>query len=185
MQFSWTEPPPPSSLSTTTSFPSEEVPLLRSPLHINLHKQNEEATRLQYWRDLGAVEEQRREETRAGGSRNCFSHYSNFCVLQSESGGNLVSTFTFCRSLIKVKFPTDQFRPALGSCCCSVDCHHAQKTSKLPYFRLFRPIPKYFLPLLPYTDLVPPSTDPVPPSTNQYRRILTQYHHGSTITALY
>ena len=29
------------------------------------------------------------------------------------------------------------------------------------------------------------STDPVPPSTNQYRRILTQYHHGSTITALY
>ena len=132
-----------------------------------------------------AVEEQRREETRAGGSRNCFSHYSNFCVLQSESGGNLVSTFTFCRSLIKVKFPTDQFRPALGSCCCSVDCHHAQKTSKLPYFRLFRPIPKYFLPLLPYTDLVPPSTDPVPPSTNQYRRILTQYHHGSIITALY
>ena len=51
--------------------------------------------RLQYWRDLGAVEEQRREETRAGGSRNCFSHDSNFCVLQSESGGNLVSTFTF------------------------------------------------------------------------------------------
>ena len=86
---------------------------------------------------------------------------------------------------MKVKFPTDQFRPALGSCCCSVDCHHAQKTSKLPYFRLFGPIPKYFLPLLPYTDLVPPSTDPVPPSTNQYRRILTQYHHGSTITALY
>ena len=37
-----------------------------------------------------------------------------------------------CRSLIKVKFSIDQFRPALGSCCCSVDCHHAQKTSKLP-----------------------------------------------------
>ena len=47
-----------------------------------------------------------------------------------------------------------------------IDCHHAQKTSKLPYFRLLRPIPKYFLPLLPYTDLVPRSTDPVPPSTN-------------------
>ena len=90
----------------------------------------------------------------------------------------------YCRSLIKVKFPTDQFRPALGSCCRLI-VNHAQKTSKLPYFRLFRPIPKYFLPLLPYTDLVPPSTDPVPPSTNQYRRILTQYHHGSTITALY
>ena len=97
LQSSWTQPPPPSSLSTTTSFPSEEVPLLRSPLHIDLHKQNEEATRLQYWRDLGAVEEQRREETRTGGSRNCFSHDCNFCVLQgkSESGGNLVSTFTF------------------------------------------------------------------------------------------
>ena len=38
------------------------MPLLRSPLHIDLHKQNEEATRLQYWRDLGAVEEQRRGE---------------------------------------------------------------------------------------------------------------------------
>ena len=25
-----------------------------------------------------------------------------------------------CRSLIKVKFPTDQLRPALGSCCCSM-----------------------------------------------------------------
>ena len=32
---------------------------------------------------------------------------------------------------------------------------------------------------------MPPSTDPVPPSTNQCRTILTQYHHGSTITALY
>ena len=54
------------------------------------------------------------------------------------------------------------------------------KTSKLPYFRLFRPIPKYFLPLLPYADLVPPSTDPVPPSTNQYRPILTLYHQVPT-----
>ena len=42
------------------------------------------------------------------------------------------------RSLIKVKFSTDQFRPALGSGCrLSIDCYHAQKTSKLPYFRLF------------------------------------------------
>ena len=31
----------------------------------------------------------------------------------------------------------NQFRPALGSGCCLIDCHHAQKTSKLPYFRLF------------------------------------------------
>ena len=28
----------------------------------------------------------------------------------------------FCRSLIKVKFPTDQIRPALGSCCRLIDC---------------------------------------------------------------
>ena len=37
----------------------------------------------------------------------------------------------YCRSLIKVKFSTDQFRPALGSGGCRlsiVDCHHAQKT---------------------------------------------------------
>ena len=91
---------------------------------------------------------------------------------------------TYCRSLKKVKFPTDQFRPALGSGCRLI-VNHAQKTSKLPYFRLFRPIPKYFLPLLPYTDLVPPSTDPLPPSTNQYRLLLTQYHQVPTCTAFY
>ena len=28
----------------------------------------------------------------------------------------------YCRSLIKVKFPTDQIRPALGSCCRLIDC---------------------------------------------------------------
>ena len=28
----------------------------------------------------------------------------------------------YCRSLIKVKFPTDQIRPALGSCCRLFDC---------------------------------------------------------------
>ena len=38
--------------------------------------------RLQYWRDLGAwaVEEQRQEETRTGGPRNCFSNDCNFCA---------------------------------------------------------------------------------------------------------
>ena len=121
---------------------STERELLGSPLFPWIFRWDEEAIRLQYWRDLVAVEEQRREETRAGGSRNCFSHYSNFCVLQSESGGNLVSTFTFCRSLIKVKFYTDQFRPALGSCGCSiVDCRLSpwSKTWKLPYFRPFQP----------------------------------------------
>ena len=90
-----------------------------------------------------------------------------------------------CKSLIKVKFSTDQFRHALGSGCRLIDCDHAQKTSKLPYFRLFRPDTQILLPILPYTDLVPPSTNPVPPSTKQYCPILTQYHHGSTITAFY
>ena len=91
-----------------------------------------------------------------------------------------------CRSLIKVKFSTDQFNPALGSGCrLSIDCYHAQKPQNCPISDLFNLTTKYFLPLLPYTDLVPPSTDPVPPSTNRCRPILTQYHHGSTITALY
>ena len=45
----------------------------------------------------------------------------------------------YCRSLTKVKFSTDKVRPALGSCCRLIVVNHAQKTSKLPYFRLFRP----------------------------------------------
>ena len=143
-QSSWTELPPPHHHLQQLLFSVRRCPCSRNPLNIGkpshsisssterellgsplfpwIFRWDEEAIRLQYWRDLLAVEEQRREETRAGGSRNCFSHYSNFCVLQSESGGNLVSTFTFCRSLIKVKFPTDQFRPALGSCCRLIDC---------------------------------------------------------------
>ena len=32
---------------------------------------------------------------------------------------------------------------------------------------------------------LPPCSNPVPPSTNQYRLQLTQYHHVSTIIALY
>ena len=92
--------------------------------------------------------------------------------------------YKFCRSLIKVKFSTDQIRPALGSCGWSI-VTMLKKPQNCPISDFFNLTPKYFLPLLPYTDLVPPSTDPVPPSTNQYRPILTQYHHGSTITALY
>ena len=93
----------------------------------------------------------------------------------------------FCRSLIKVKFSTDQFRPALGSGCWLIDWSIVtmlKKPQNCPISDFFDLTPKYFLPLLPYTDLLPSSTDPVPPSTNQYRPILTQYHHGSTITAL-
>ena len=89
----------------------------------------------------------------------------------------------YCRSLKKVKFSTDQFRPALGSGCCLI-VTMLKKPQNCPISDFFDLTPKYFLPLLPYTDLVPPSTDPVPPSTNQYRPILTQYHHVSTITTL-
>ena len=74
-----------------------------------------------------------------------------FAALRFRSGrpNNYWSSqlIPYCRSLIKVKFPTDQIRPALGSCCRLIVVNHSQKTSKLPYFRLFRPIPKYFLPL--------------------------------------
>ena len=45
-----------------------------------------------------------------------ISSNTNFKKLARESAvcnGFIVN----CRSLIKVKFPTDQFRPALGSCC--------------------------------------------------------------------
>ena len=93
-----------------------------------------------------------------------------------------------CRILIKVKFPTDRFRPALGSCGWLIDrsiVTMLKKPQNCPVSDFFDLTPKYFLPLLPYTDLVPPSTDPVPPSTNQYCPILTQYHRGSNITDLY
>ena len=112
--------------------------------------------------------------------------------------------FWYCRSLIKVKFPTDQFRPALGSCCRLI-VNHAQKTSKLPYFRLFRPDNQilsaltvlhwpcmaFYWPSITKYRQVPASTDPVLsytdplPSTNQRRPILTQYHKVSTSTAQY
>ena len=51
----------------------------------------------------------------------------------------VISSVHYCRSLTKVKFSTDKVRPALGSCCRLIVVNHAQKTSKLPYFRLFRP----------------------------------------------
>ena len=82
----------------------------------------------------------------------------------------------FCRSLIKVKFSTDQFRPALGSGCCFSIVTMLKKPQNCPISDFFNLTPKYFLPLLSYTDLVPPSTDPVPPSTKQYRPLLTNCH---------
>ena len=88
---------------------------------------------------------------------------------------------------MKVKFPTDQFRPALGSCCCLMDglLTMLKKPQNCPISDFFDLTPKYFLVFLHYTDLEPPSTGPVSPSTNQYRSILTQYHQLSTCTNLY
>ena len=96
-----------------------------------------------------------------GHKHNAFRHCVWDCVFW-----DFEPFWKNCRSLLKVKFSTGQFRPALGSCCCSIDW-------------------LIYCPLLLYTDLVPPSTDPVPPSTNQYRPIVTQYHRGSKITVLY
>ena len=84
--------------------------------------------------------------------------------------------FVHCRSLKKVKFSTDQFRPALGSGCCLI-VTMLKKPQNCPISDFFDLTPIYFLSLLHYTDPVPPSSDPVPPSTKQYRPILTQYHH--------
>ena len=92
--------------------------------------------------------------------------------------------FVHCRSLKKVKFSTDQFRPALGSGCCLI-VTMLKKPQNCPISDFFDLTPIYFLSLLHYTDPVPPSSDPVPPITKQCRPILTQYHHGSTITTLY
>ena len=72
----------------------------------------------------------------------------------------------------KGRICTDQVRPALGSVGCLVGCHHAQKTSKLPYFRLFQPVTQILSAL---TALTWPS----------YRLLLTQYHQIPTSTALY
>ena len=69
-----------------------------------------------------------------------------------------------CRSLIKVKFLTNQVRRALGSGGCLLfDCHLTKLINlKTALFRLFQPDAQILLPILPYTDLLPPSTDPVP-----------------------
>ena len=119
-QSSWTEPPPPSS-STTTSFPREEVPLLRKPIaHRSAQVRNFGGPALRkatgklrgLGENHGSLGEMRRPwgfsiggtwgQWRSKGGRKqeledpeiVFSHDCNFCVLQNESGVNLVSTFT-------------------------------------------------------------------------------------------
>ena len=96
-----------------------------------------------------------------------FSCPSTLRITNSTmSPGALEYCMSNCRSLMKVKFPTDQFRLALGSCHCLMDCHHAQKTSKLPYFRLFRPDTQI---LSGFSALYWPSTAFYWPSTTKYQ----------------
>ena len=69
-----------------------------------------------------------------------------------------------CRSLIKVKFPTDQFRPALGSGCCLIDwlwpCSKNLKTALFQTFSTWHPYT-----FCPYCIIL-----------TQYRLLVTQYH---------
>ena len=108
-------------------------------------------------------------------SFSSFSSYFFFSVIKVTSITHVtpvtpVTPVTNCKSLIKVKLTTGQFRPSLGSGCCRLSIvTMLKKTQNCPISDFFDLTPKYFLPLMPYTDLVPPSTDPVPPSSNQYR----------------
>ena len=55
------------------------------------------------------------------GCRLALSIYSNASSFSESFSSSLLSFFSgSCRSLIKVNFFTDQIRPALGSCGCSV-----------------------------------------------------------------
>ena len=93
---------------------------------------------------------------------------------------------------------------ALGSGGCrlsSIGCNHAQKTSKLPYFRLFRPDTQilsaltalywpsnaFYWPSTTGYQPVPTDTDLVPSWIKHYRLILTQCHQvpTATFTTLY
>ena len=80
-------------------------------------------------------------------------------------------TLRFCRSMIKVKFSTDKVRRALGSAggCLLFDwLSPCSKTSKLLYFRPFRPDIQILSAL---TALYWPSTDFYWPSTTKYRPV--------------
>ena len=77
--------------------------------------------------------------------------------------------------------------------------NHAQKPSKLPYFRLFRPDTQilsgfsalywpstaFYWPSTTKYQPVPPHTDPVPSWVNHYRLILIQNHQVPTSRAPY
>ena len=79
----------------------------------------------------------------------------------------------FCRSLKKVKFPTDQFRPALGSCCRLIDwlLTMLKKPQNCPISDFF--------------DLYPNTFCPYCLIQTWYRLLLTQYHQVPTSTAVY
>ena len=60
------------------------------------------------------------------------------CVWPCHSLTYKLTEKTFCRSLIKVKFSTDQFRSALGSGCCLIDrLSPCSKNLKIALFQTF------------------------------------------------
>ena len=122
---------------------------------------------------------------------------TQFAFLAGPSIKDL-ENWIYCRSLIKVKFFTDRFRPALGSGGWLIDCHHAQKTSKLPCFRLFPdtqilsaltalywPSTAFYWPSTTKYQPVPSYTDPAPSWIKHYRLILIQCHQVPTSRAPY
>ena len=64
-------------------------------------------------------------------------------ILTIATGQNIIP---YCRGLIKVKFSTDQFRPALGSGCCRLSIvTMLKKPQNYPISDFFDLTPKYFL----------------------------------------
>ena len=59
---------------------------------------------------------------------------------------NPITKNIFCRSLIKVKFPTDQFRPALGSRGCRRWLTMLKKPQNCPISDFFDLYPNTFCP---------------------------------------
>ena len=108
----------------------------------------------------------------------------------------------YCRSLTKVKFYTDQVRPALGSGSWLIDgwmdgLLTMLKNLKTALFQTFStwhrilsaftalywPSTAFYWPSTTKYQPVPPYTDPVPSWINHYRLILIQCHQVPTSRA--
>ena len=100
--------------------------------------------------------------------------YPNSCQLGNLTNfpvlGKLRRKKNNCRSLVKVKFSTDQFRPALGSGGCSI-VTMLKKPQNCPISDFF--------------DLYPNTFCPYCLIQTWYRLLLTQYHQVPTSTTIY